>query len=227
MKAILVLEMPESCECCPFCKGWNVCKIMKYLKGEKIMSIYTLDRQIFEGGKPDWCPLKPMPERANHPDCCDNGRFDAGWNDCLDAIEEQKMTENEAIGVLKYLNFCGLCTTGPCGNCERKQAKDAALSALEEIQQYRAIGTVEEINQMKRYFHLAKKHDTIGKVIDACAEYEQIGTPDQLRAAMDKQTPAAPQVGQHYYICPRCGVRRNIASRQEYCGSCGQRMMWE
>lgn len=54
------------------------------------------------------------------------------------------MTENEAIEVLRRLVLCGLCTTGPCEDCERKQAKDAALSALEEIQQYRAIGTVEE-----------------------------------------------------------------------------------
>lgn len=54
------------------------------------------------------------------------------------------MVESEAIRVIKILNFCGLCTTGPCGGCERKQAKEEALSALEEIQQYRSIGTVEE-----------------------------------------------------------------------------------
>lgn len=49
------------------------------------------------------------------------------------------MTEQEAIEVLKHLNFCGICTTGPCEECERKQAKEAALIALEEIQQYRNI----------------------------------------------------------------------------------------
>ena len=57
------------------------------------------------------------------------------------------MTEKEAVSVIKKMNFCGLCTTGPCVDCERKQAKDAALSALEEIQQYRAIGTVEECRE--------------------------------------------------------------------------------
>lgn len=40
-----------------------------------------------EGGKPDWCPLRELPERSDHPEHCDNGRFDAGWNGCLDAIE--------------------------------------------------------------------------------------------------------------------------------------------
>lgn len=55
------------------------------------------------------------------------------------------MTEYEAIEVLKKLNFCGICTTGPCGECERKLAKEAALIAMEEIQQYRNIATCEWI----------------------------------------------------------------------------------
>ena len=59
------------------------------------------------------------------------------------------MTEKEAIKVIKKLVFCGMCTTGPCGDCERKLAKDMALSALEEIQQYRAIGTVEECREAR------------------------------------------------------------------------------
>ncbi len=71
------------------------------------------------------------------------------------------MTELEAIKVINKLVFCGLCTTGPCGECERKQAKDAAVVALVEIQQYRAIGTVEEIKRMQKYFALAKAHSTL------------------------------------------------------------------
>lgn len=62
--------------------------------------------------------------------------------------------------------------------------------------------------------------------LEEIQQYRAIGTPDRLRAAMAKQTPAVPQVGQQYYICHRCGVRRNIANRQEYCGSCGQRLSW-
>lgn len=37
--------------------------------------------------RPDWCPLRELPERSDHPEHCDNGRFDAGWNACLDAID--------------------------------------------------------------------------------------------------------------------------------------------
>ena len=75
-KAVLVMDMPEDCKQCVFCRGLNACKLKKYLV-----------KQIMEGGKPDWCPLRELPERSDHPEHCDNGRFDAGWNGYLDAIE--------------------------------------------------------------------------------------------------------------------------------------------
>ena len=86
-KAVLVMDMPEDCKQCVFCRGLNACKLKKYLVRDKICTVYTVDKQIMEGGKPDWCPLRELPERSDHPEHCDNGRFDAGWNACLDAIE--------------------------------------------------------------------------------------------------------------------------------------------
>jgi hypothetical protein len=86
-KAILVMDMPVDCKQCVFCRGLNACKLKKYLVRDKICTVYTVDKQIMEGGKPDWCPLRELPERSDHPEHCDNGRFDAGWNGCLDAIE--------------------------------------------------------------------------------------------------------------------------------------------
>ena len=41
------------------------------------------------------------------------------------------MTNQEIIKTIKYLNFCGLCTTGDCKNCARKIAKDKVLELLE------------------------------------------------------------------------------------------------
>ena len=86
-KAVLVMDMPEDCKQCVFCRGLNACKLKKYLVRDKICTVYTVDKQIMEGGKPDWCPLRELPERSDHPEHCDNGRFDAGWNACLDARE--------------------------------------------------------------------------------------------------------------------------------------------
>ena len=89
-KAVLVTDMPESCKQSVFCRGLNACKLKKYLVGDRICTIYTVDKQIMEGGKPDWGPLRELPERSDHPEHCDNGKFDAGWNACLDEILERK-----------------------------------------------------------------------------------------------------------------------------------------
>ena len=40
------------------------------------------------GIRPDWCPIKPLPDKADHEGCCDNGRYDKGWNECLEKIED-------------------------------------------------------------------------------------------------------------------------------------------
>lgn len=83
-KAVLVLDMPESCDMCdlrytlPF--GNKVCYIkLKGVTGEKRL---------------DWCPLRELPEKkvadkrlAISP--LTEGHlndFERGWNACLDAI---------------------------------------------------------------------------------------------------------------------------------------------
>lgn len=98
------------------------------------------------------------------------------------------MTENEAIKELETsIDLAKMCTQ----NYERKreiQGYEMAIKALEEVQQYRAIGTLEELIRGKRYMNIAKHHGTIGQVIDECVAYEAIGTPEECRAAVEKQT---------------------------------------
>lgn len=98
-----------------------------------------------------------------------------------------------------------------------------AIDALEEIQQYREIGTVEEIKRMQKYYALAKKHSTIGKVIDSCAEYEDIGTVEECREAMERQNGKKPVLNENSNVmfCPVCErrVRRNY---DLHCSGCGQ-----
>lgn len=53
------------------------------------------------------------------------------------------------------------------------------IKALEEVQQYRAIGTLEELKAAMKYVYLAKKHGTVGQVIENCVKYEEIGTPEE------------------------------------------------
>ena len=79
-KAVLIMdEMPECCADCScgyFERGAKKLNLICGATGEDANNV----------GKPDWCPLRELPERSDHPEHCDNGRFDAGWNACLNKI---------------------------------------------------------------------------------------------------------------------------------------------
>lgn len=91
-KSILVMETPKRCMECQMCFHADDLSIGKF----EYKRLYSCrfapsDAEDFylpdiSSTKPDWCPLQDMPERAGHPDYCDNGRYDKGWNDCLDKI---------------------------------------------------------------------------------------------------------------------------------------------
>ena len=102
--------------------------------------------------------------------------------------ENEKLVrdETEAIECLKS-------NKPTSGYLMLQESIDMAIKALEEVQQYRAIGTVEELKAASKYLRLVKKHGTVGKAIDACAEYEGIGTVEECRAAMKKK-PEKPMV---------------------------------
>lgn len=70
-KAILVIDMPKNCFHCKL-QDWANCRIVKGCHAGET--------------RPDWCPLKGVPERAYHENYCDAGRYDKGYNDCLDEI---------------------------------------------------------------------------------------------------------------------------------------------
>ena len=144
------------------------------------------------------------------------------------------MTENEAIkGLETSIDLAKMCTQ----NYERKreiQGYEMAINALEEVQQYRTIGTPEELKAAMKYVYLAKKHGTVGQVIENCVKYEAIGTPEECRAAMERQNPRAAitekeDTGTTRYICPTCGMYMGWSTGTfpaRYCWKCGQKLDW-
>ena len=87
-KGIIVLdEIPNNCFHCRLKKrpaGMSFPEDM--VRGVAEQSVCQYKPHNINGTKPDWCPIKPVPERANHENYCDNGRYDKGWNDCLNEV---------------------------------------------------------------------------------------------------------------------------------------------
>ena len=85
-KAILVMDMPESCFGCNFCHinsddGEARCQAFEVSR--------AVDPETFK--KPIWCPLRELPEKKKltYTDLCADNKV-SGWNACLDKILEAK-----------------------------------------------------------------------------------------------------------------------------------------
>ena len=154
------------------------------------------------------------------------------------------MTPEEAIARLKGMqnkkvDYAEMvCAPAFCSGYEyvypepEDYAIEEAIKALKEIQNYRKLGTLEELARAKKYIDLAKKHGTIGEMIDECAEYEAIGTVKKCREAIEKHRPKKPRDIEYdysYFVCPNCGegiyVSEDFESHK-FCLNCGQAIQW-
>lgn len=78
MKAILVLEMPSACKDCPLRVSIDESICVKTLKD-------ITDKEYFEQ-RPDWCPLRPAPEKRHSNDNLMELLADIVRNACIDEI---------------------------------------------------------------------------------------------------------------------------------------------
>lgn len=114
-----------------------------------------------------------------------------------------------------------------CKECAEQHKQLAEW--MEELQQYRAIGTIDYINEA---ILLTKADETL------LSEYKAIGTVEECKEAKEKQTPKKPNIwGDGYddkgnmiydtYDCPNCGKSYEI-DYQDYnhCPECGQAIDW-
>ena len=109
----------------------------------------------------------------------------------LAEMKDRVMTENEAIKILRK-DSCYECAQGTDSpvNCEYRECRVAEATRA-------AIKALEEIQQ-----------------------YRAIGTPEECRKAMEKQTAIPREIIEGKYFCPKC---HNLAPYPMYCG-CGQKL---
>ena len=79
-KAVLVIDMPENCRKCKF-----------YVLGEKADFCGQTQYIIFNKSiREAHCPLNPLPEEDDKEYHLEWSRgYQAGWNDCIDAIYKE------------------------------------------------------------------------------------------------------------------------------------------
>ena len=148
------------------------------------------------------------------------------------------MTENEAKEELKTF-------PANCLDFKENQALHVATKALEEIKQYRAIGTVEQLEWCKDASHWKELFK------EKLEQYRAIGTVEEFKALKEKAEPKKPQKsgvtdnkgifhatnginGVPYDLCPNCEINLCTDGRfgrdkntMKYCKNCGQKLDWE
>lgn len=135
--------------------------------------------------------------------------------------------ENEAIEAIK-------ANMPTSGYQMLRESLDIAIKALEEIQQYRAIGTVEEVEQnardLKRQIehseHLAEVLKSTKSLLEKrgrlLSDYCKIGTVEECREAMEKQKKKRlVEWADGTLHCPNC-EHDNTCLGFNVCVECGQ-----
>lgn len=94
-KSVLVIDTPENCLDCQFCYELDegveaCCSIMDDDKDKSLMKEIDCEYGYCQG-KPDWCPLKPLPEKKEYIVPIDNIESQkdiiaVGWNACIDEV---------------------------------------------------------------------------------------------------------------------------------------------
>lgn len=153
------------------------------------------------------------------------------------------MTENEAIEALKLEG--GLEITGrPIRVAQFFEGIDVAIKALEEVQRWHTSEINPEIknvfaNTSTQICHNCDHKDEYIEELEAeVEEYRAIGTLEECRAAMEKQTAKRPDYeGDGYadghlvydtWICPCCGKHYEVDyDEYDFCPDCGQKLDWE
>lgn len=122
---------------------------------------------------------------------------------------------------------------------DRHKAFDLAIKALEEIPQYRAIGTVEEIKEILQI--ISEGQDDVDEsgistgilhTLSEYAKYKKIGTVEECREARERQIVKKPTLYGDFedgkMLCPNC--EEDLMDLAECgfncCPYCGQAIGW-
>ena len=110
---------------------------------------------------------------------------------------------------------------------------DMAIKAIEEIQQYRAIGTVEELEARKKSTLSAMELADIWCILEDLKKYSAIGTIEEFKALKEKSVAKNPDyegdgcwdghIVIDTWICPNCEKHYEVDyDDYDYCPNCGQ-----
>ena len=100
---------------------------------------------------------------------------------------------------------------------------------FEELKAYRAIGTIDQINEVIHFLDLENDNGLINDMT-LLNQYRAIGTIEEFKGLKEKSMARKPRFYAHNYYCTECN---NLVGNDEfewqrflYCDKCGQKLDW-
>ena len=120
----------------------------------------------------------------------------------------------------------------------RKEKAETIIKGFEELEKYRdleqKLNGVDLVMLVNHWMEMAAEGEVQGyqrgRVLtnedaDQWDAYKEIGTPDECRAAVEKQKPHKWERGiENDVRCPFCGTMTTKIYEHKYCSFCGQRL---
>lgn len=103
---------------------------------------------------------------------------------------------------------------------------DAYMSLMDELEEYRELGTLEELKKLKECELSGIELAEIACSLNLLKDYQQIGTLEEVREAVEKQKRKKPCASNRCYVCPHCGLVASLKIKHNYCDACGQHIDW-
>ena len=133
----------------------------------------------------------------------------------VQALEEVQRWHTSVINPNIKNEFANT-STQICHNCDHKDEYIEELEA--EVEEYRTIGTPEELQEMKKDF---------AEALSDWRQYRKVGTLEECQAVMEKQIPYKPSRKKLVWGIGKCKCGVEFLDRKTgFCGNCGQRLDW-
>lgn len=188
-------------------------------------------------------------KRLLHPDTTRDAIWEiADKQEAIKKINEACVIACDAIDELRELRDQGISMERLKNIDFRKEVVehinyDAYMSLMDELEEYRELGTLEELKKLKECELSGIELAEISCGLNKLKAYRQIGTLDEVREAVEKQRAKKPEkkrnvftcgAESHSYHCPYCKFRFinkddtgfYNGMKTKYCPDCGQKLDW-
>ena len=101
--------------------------------------------------------------------------------------------------------------------------------AIEVINNHERYVGVKYVNGVEEAYVTPYFEKALSAAISAMQElqkYNQLGTLEEVREAVEKQKRKKPCASNRCYVCPRCGLVTSLRIKHNYCDACGQHIDW-